>query len=100
MSELPGRPLDWPALPTLVRPLSRQSVVNSAQVAGVVLIAATVLVGGPLVMLAMLFPTAFGGWKRWLVLLSTAGTTSTLYALQWYFSNSLAGSWWGSAVTL
>ncbi|MFO0842976.1 MAG: hypothetical protein U0797_11370 [Gemmataceae bacterium] len=25
----------------------------------------TVLVGGPLAVLAMLFPAAFGGWTRW-----------------------------------
>jgi outer membrane protein assembly factor BamB len=60
----------------------------------------TVLVGGPLLMLAMLFPTAFGGWKRWLVLISTAGTNSTLYTLHWWFSDDLAGRWWGSPVVL
>ncbi len=60
----------------------------------------TVLVGGPLAMLAMLFPTVFGGWKRWLVLLSTVGTTSTLLTLHWWFFDSLAGSWWGSPIAL
>jgi outer membrane protein assembly factor BamB len=60
----------------------------------------TVLVGGPLAMLAMLFPAVFGGWKRWLVLLSTTATNSTLFTLQWWFFASLAGSWWGSPLTL
>ncbi len=60
----------------------------------------TVLVGGPLAMLAMLFPAVFGGWKRWLVLLSTAATNSTLFTLQWWYFDSLAGTWWGSTLTL
>ncbi len=60
----------------------------------------TVLVGGPLAMLAMLFPAVFGGWKRWLVLLSTTATNSSLFMLQTWFFNSLAGSWWGSPLTL
>jgi outer membrane protein assembly factor BamB len=60
----------------------------------------TVLVGGPLALLAMLFPTVFGGWKRWLVLLSTAGTTSTLFGLHWAYSDRLVGSWWGSPIAL
>jgi outer membrane protein assembly factor BamB len=60
----------------------------------------TVLVGGPLAMLAMLFPAVFGGWKRWLVLLSTAATTSTLFTLQWWFFDRLAGTWWGTDLAL
>ena len=60
----------------------------------------TVLVGGPLAMLAMLFPTVFGGWKRWLVLISTASTNSTLYTLHWWYADDLAGTWWGTPVVL
>ncbi len=60
----------------------------------------TVLVGGPLAMLAMLFPAVFAGWKRWLVLLSTAGTNCTLLSLQWWFFSDLAGSWWGLSLSL
>jgi outer membrane protein assembly factor BamB len=60
----------------------------------------TVLVGGPLAMLAMLFPAVFAGWKRWLVLLSTGGTISTLFTLQWLFAPALAGSWWGTPAAL
>jgi outer membrane protein assembly factor BamB len=59
-----------------------------------------VLVGGPLAMLAMLFPAVFAGWRRWLVLLSTVGTTSTLFTLQWLFLIPLSGSWWGTAMAL
>ena len=60
----------------------------------------TVLVGGPLAMLAMLFPAVFGGWKRWLVLLSTVGTTSTLLSLHWWYLPVLSGWGWGSPVAL
>src|SRR5262249_23280383 len=52
----------------------------------------TVFVGGPLAVLAMLFPTVFGGWKRWLALISVACTVSTLYFVQWFFSDALTGS--------
>jgi outer membrane protein assembly factor BamB len=60
----------------------------------------TVLVGGPLALLAMLFPTVFGGWKRWLVLLSTTGTTSTLFLLHWIYFDRAIGTWWGSSIAL
>ncbi len=60
----------------------------------------TVLVGGPLALLALLFPTVFGGWRRWLALLSTAGTNLTLVSLQWWFADSLVGSWRGTPQAL
>jgi outer membrane protein assembly factor BamB len=60
----------------------------------------SVLVGGPLAVLAMLFPTVFGGWKRWLALISVAGGISTLYFGQWLFGSVLAGTWLGSAAAL
>jgi outer membrane protein assembly factor BamB len=60
----------------------------------------SVLVGGPLAVLAMLFPTVFGGWKRWLALISVACTVSSLYFVQWLFSTGLDGSWWGSPKAL
>jgi outer membrane protein assembly factor BamB len=53
----------------------------------------TVLVGGPLALLALLFPTLFGGWRRWLALLTAAGTASTLFLLQWCLPESLPGAW-------
>ena len=58
------------------------------------------LIGGPLALLAMLFPTVFGGWQRWLVLIATVCTTSTLYSLQWWFAEELIGSWWGTPLAL
>lgn len=60
----------------------------------------TVLVGGPLALLALLFPTVFGGWRRWLALLSTAGTNLTLVSLQWWLADGLVGSWWGTPQAL
>lgn len=60
----------------------------------------TVLVGGPLAVLAMLFPTVFGGWKRWLALISVAGTVSGVWFVHWLVADSLAGSWWGSTPAL
>jgi outer membrane protein assembly factor BamB len=60
----------------------------------------SVLVGGPLAVLAMLFPTVFGGWKRWLALISVACTVSSLYFIQWLFITGLADSWWGSPQAL
>ena len=60
----------------------------------------SVLVGGPLAVLAMLFPTMFGGWKRWLALISVACTVSSLYFVQWLFSTGLAESWWDSPQAL
>jgi hypothetical protein len=60
----------------------------------------TVLVGGPLAMLAMLFPAVFAGWKRWLVLLSTAATNSTLFMIQWWFLDSLTDVGLGNSLVL
>jgi outer membrane protein assembly factor BamB len=60
----------------------------------------TVLVGGPLAILALLFPTLFGGlllfFRRWLVAFSVAGINSSLYLFQAWFSSALRGSWWAT----
>ncbi len=53
-----------------------------------------------LAILAMMFPTVFGGWKRWLVLLTVLATNSTLYGLQYWFATSLGDGWWGSSAAL
>ncbi|HTU22847.1 MAG TPA: PQQ-binding-like beta-propeller repeat protein [Gemmataceae bacterium] len=64
----------------------------------------TVLVGGPLAILAMLFPAVFGGlilvMRRWMVALSVLSLNSTLYALQTWYGPRLAGSWWGTPLAL
>jgi outer membrane protein assembly factor BamB len=64
----------------------------------------TVLVGGPLAILAMLFPAVFGGlmlvMRRWLVALSVLSLNSTLYVLQSWYGHRLANSWWGTPLAL
>src|SRR5205807_3732484 len=57
-------------------------------------------IGALLAMLAMMFPTVFGGWKRWLALLTVLATNSTLYGLQYWFATSLVESWWGTPAAL
>jgi outer membrane protein assembly factor BamB len=76
---------------------SFRGTVTTGPVFGVI---PAVLIGGPLAMLAMLFPSVFGGWKRWLTLLSVACTNSTLYTLQFWFAADLSGTVWGRASTL
>jgi outer membrane protein assembly factor BamB len=75
----------------------RQTISTSGPMFAVI---PSVLVGGPLAVLAMLFPTVFGGWKRRLALISVACTVSTLYFIQWLFQGSLEGTWWGSPQAL
>jgi outer membrane protein assembly factor BamB len=51
-------------------------------------------------LLAMMFPTVFGGWRRWLVLLAVLATNSTLFMLHYWFASALTGSWWGTSSAL
>lgn len=64
----------------------------------------TVLVGGPLAILAMLFPAVFGGlalvMRRWLAALSVLSLNSTLYFAQDLCRRWLVGSWWGTPSAL
>jgi outer membrane protein assembly factor BamB len=64
----------------------------------------TVLVGGPLALLAMLFPALFGGLmlvlRRWMAALSVLSLNSTLFLLQGWFAGPLANSWWGTPLAL
>ena len=64
----------------------------------------TVLVGGPLAILAMLFPAVFGGLmlvlRRWMAALSVLSLCSTLYVLYAWCGPRLAGSWWGTPLAL
>ena len=81
-------------------PKRKQGVHGTSQQFAMFAVIPSVLVGGPLAVLAMLFPTIFGGWKRWLALISVACTISTLYFIQWLFPNWLANSWWGTPQAL
>jgi outer membrane protein assembly factor BamB len=64
----------------------------------------TVLVGGPLAILAMLFPAVFGGlalvMRRWIAALTVLSLNSTLYFVQDWCMRWLAGSWWGTPSAL
>jgi outer membrane protein assembly factor BamB len=55
-----------------------------------------VLVGGPLALLALLFPSVFGGWKRWLALISVTCTISSIYWLHSWLSTDHLNAWWSS----
>jgi outer membrane protein assembly factor BamB len=55
-----------------------------------------VMVGGPLALLALLFPSVFGGWKRWLALISVGCTTSTIYFLHSWLAWKNTEHWWTS----
>ena len=59
-----------------------------------------VLIGGPLALLALLFPSLFAGWERWLALLSTAGTASTLLLVHWLAYEWFAGTWLATPVAV
>jgi outer membrane protein assembly factor BamB len=65
----------------------------------------TVLVGGPLAILAVLFPAVFGGLilvlRRWMAALTVLSVNSTLYlAHQKWFAPRLLSSWWGTPAAL
>jgi outer membrane protein assembly factor BamB len=64
----------------------------------------SVLIGGPLAVLAMLFPAVFGGlilfFRRWMAGLSVVSLNSTLYLAQSWFSGQLLESWWSTPEAL
>lgn len=63
----------------------------------------TFVIMGPLALLAALFPAVFGGlaifMRRWLVLLSVACTTSTIFTLHVWLGGYLSG-WWATPAAL
>jgi outer membrane protein assembly factor BamB len=64
----------------------------------------SVAIGGVLSLLAMLFPTVFGGMtgqlKRWTAFLGVASLNSTLLFLHDWFGAQLQDSWWGTPTAL
>jgi outer membrane protein assembly factor BamB len=64
----------------------------------------TVLVAGPLALLALLFPALCGGLmlfcRRWLALLVVLSLNSTLYLVHAWLYAALRPSWWGSEPAL
>jgi len=64
----------------------------------------TIGLGAPLAILALLFPTLFGGvfvlFRQWLAFITLISLNSTLLIGQWllneYYPTFLRGSWWGT----
>src|SRR6185295_212903 len=62
----------------------------------------TVGLGAPLAILALLFPSIFGGvfvlFRQWLAFITLISLNSTLLILQWYLTeyhkDLLRGTWW------
>lgn len=60
----------------------------------------TLGIGAPLAILALLFPTVFGGvfvlFRQWLAFITAISMNSTLLLLHWWLKqNLLRGTWWG-----
>jgi outer membrane protein assembly factor BamB len=64
----------------------------------------TVLVGGPLAILALLFPAVFGrlalSFRRWLVVLTVLSVGSTLYVVHGLLAPWIYDTWYGSPLAL
>jgi outer membrane protein assembly factor BamB len=64
----------------------------------------TVLVGGPLAILALMFPAVFGGltlfFRRWIVVLTVISLNSTLYVLHGWLSPWIHDTWYGTPLAL
>lgn len=65
----------------------------------------TIGIGAPLAILALLFPTVFGGvfvlFRQWMAFITLISLNSTLLLLHFFFAPSLLrGSWWANASTL
>jgi outer membrane protein assembly factor BamB len=95
-----GRPLHGPFLsPCLLVSLSPCLFDLSAFA-----VIPTVLVGGPLALLALLFPALFGGLilvlRRWTAALTVLSVNSTFYLAQSWFAPRLLLSWWGTPLAL
>jgi outer membrane protein assembly factor BamB len=64
----------------------------------------SVLVGGPIAILALLFPTLFGGvlllFRRWQAFFGVAATNSTIYLMHGWYAGKLRETWWGTQTAL
>lgn len=93
-------PKEKPGLGPEVTPEKKQGLAPPLHQGPVFAVIPSVMVGGPLAVLAMLFPTLFGGWKRWLAFISVVCTTSTIYLLHWWLGTSLHGTLWERPLVL
>jgi outer membrane protein assembly factor BamB len=68
----------------------------------------TIGLGAPLAILALLFPTVFGGvfvlFRQWMAFITLISLNSTLLILQWYLTeyhkDLLRGTWWGDGAAV
>jgi outer membrane protein assembly factor BamB len=64
----------------------------------------TLGIGGPLAILALLFPSLFGGvlvlFRQWGAFFAVVSVNSLLFCFQWWFARSLENSWWGTPTAL
>jgi outer membrane protein assembly factor BamB len=64
----------------------------------------TIGIGGPLAILALLFPTVFGGvlvlFKRWLAFFTVFSVNTLIYFLHLWFAADFVGSWWATPAGL
>ncbi len=64
----------------------------------------TIGIGGPLAILAILFPTVFGGvlvlFRQWLAFITVLSINSTLFLLYLWLGVYLRGTWWGTEAGL
>ena len=68
----------------------------------------TIGIGAPLAILALLFPTVFGGvfvlFRQWMAFITLISLNSTLLILQWYLTeyhpDLLRGTWWGDGAAV
>lgn len=94
-----------PGLGPEVKATEKGAVLPSRNVGGPVFaVIPTVLIGGPLAVLAMLFPTVFGGlivfFRRWMVAFSVLATNSTIYFLYDFFRGDIKDFWWGKPAAM
>ena len=79
--EMPGFGPELPADKPPEKPKGQSRIkIHGGPLFGVI---ALPTLAGPLAILAMLFPSLFGGWKRWLAVLSVVCTTSTISFAFW-----------------
>jgi len=60
----------------------------------------TLGIGGPLAILALLFPSVFGGvlvlFRRWLAFFSVVSAISLIYLVRWFWGGDLRQTWLGT----
>ncbi|HYT92341.1 MAG TPA: PQQ-binding-like beta-propeller repeat protein, partial [Gemmataceae bacterium] len=105
LKELPGLGPEVPAAKSGCLPASPRVATRGLLAGPLFAIIPTVGVGGPLAILAVLFPTLFGGvlllFKRWLAFFTVVSVTSLIYCVHaWWLAGAWLGSWWSTPAGL